>query len=343
MSQYNFVILGSKNEIFKISFQDILQQDNVVYLDDDISSKNLMCKFLHWFHFSRTINRLFPLPFKNFWNSKIVSFSFNKIKPLCFILFTSWVKDDPQTKIISFLRSKYPSCKIVWFSQDILSTVHNTYTGKLVDVAVLKKRFDLIVSYDMGDSNRYGLEYHPTVLSKMQILSSDKHGGDLFFIGKSKNRLDLLIELSKGFREYGVKCNFMVLGIPVDERKDTEYINYIDKPLTYRENLEYVANAKCLLELMQPGAIGYTFRTSEALLYNKKLITNNVFIENAPFFNSDNIVVIKNLSKEFFEQAANKILYEKLVQYNNIEMISPHHLLKFIEEKMDGFNSVNCF
>ena len=215
-----------------------------------------------------------------------------------------------------------------------MCTVRNTYTRQFLDVASLKQKMDLVVSYDMGDARKYGLEYHPTVLSKIQIPLNSKYDSYFFFIGKSKNRLYLLIELSKGLKKYGIKCNFMVLGIPPEEQKEPEYINYIDKPLTYYENLNYAANAKCLLELMQPGAVGYTFRTSEALLYNKKLITNNQPIEDAPFFNADNIVVLKDLSDEFFERTAKMILNEEFIQYDNIDIISPNHLLLFFEKKM---------
>lgn len=334
MNQYNFVILGSKNEIFKTSFKDVACQENVVYLDDDISCKGFLYKILHRLHFSKVINKLVSIPFKNIWNAGNVVFSFNNAKPICFILFTNWVQSNAQTGIIPFLRKKYPGCKIVWFAQDILCTIRNTYTRKRIDVDSLKKFFDLIVSYDMGDAKKYGLEYHPTVLSKTQVSSNSKYKSDLFFIGKSKKRLNLLIELGKGLKKYGIKYNFMVLGIPPEEQKEPEYINYIDKPLTYYENLNYAANAKCLLELMQPGAVGYTFRTSEALLYNKKMITNNQPIEKAPFFNDENIVIMKDISEEWLKQVAQKILDDKSVQYENTEVISPKHLLEFIEEKL---------
>lgn len=335
MSHYNFVILGSENDIFRTSFKDVAQQENVAYLDDGISCRCPLYKLLHRLHFSRQINKLISIPFKNVWNSGKIAFSLDNSKPLCFILFTNWVRNDRQTKFISFLRKRYPRCKIVWFAQDILSTVYNTYTRKNIDVELLKSKLDLTVSYDMGDAKKYGLEYHPTVLSKIQIPSNSKYESDLFFIGKSKKRLDLLIELSKGLKKYGVKCNFMVLGISPEEQKDPEYINYIEKPLTYHENLNYAVNAKCLLELMQPGAVGYTFRTSEALLYNKKLITNNQFVENAPFFSAENIIVMKDLSEKWFKDVAHKILDNKPVQYENIDIISPKHLLAFIEEKIE--------
>ena len=242
------------------------------------------------------------------------------------------------TKITSYLKKKYPGCKIVWFAQDLLDKVHKAYSDEFIDVADLKSKVDLAISYDMGDASKYGFEYHPTVLSKISVPLNRAYESDVFFIGKSKKRLDLLIELSKGLKKNGLRCNFMVLGIPKGERKDSEFINYIDEPLTYRENLNYAVNAKCLLELMQPGAVGYTFRTSEALLYGKKLITNNLSIEKAPFYKPENICLLKRPSKDFFAEAA-KILFDKRdIFYENTNLISPEHLLLFVEEKL----SIKC-
>lgn len=335
MNRYNFVILGSKNEIFKTSFKDVLCQENVCYIDDDVLQESFICRLLHRFCFSSLTNKFIHTPFENVWNRFKIKFSFAEKKTLCFVIMSNWIRNsNGGTEIVSYLRRHYPGCKVVWFAQDILKTIRNPFTKKLVDVEKLKKKTDLVISYDMEDARKYGLEYHPTVLSKVPILVEKKYQSDVFFIGKSKKRLDLLVEISKGLKNYGVNCNFMVLGIPKEEQKEPEYIHYIEKPLTYAENLYYAQNAKCLLELMQPDAVGYTFRTSEALLYGKKLVTNNIIIRKAPFYNEDGIIVLEELSSAFFEQTAKKIQDEKTVQYENIDLISPRHLLDFVEDKL---------
>ena len=108
MSQYNFVILGSKNEIFKMSFRDVAKREDVVYLDDDISHKSFVYKLIHRIHFSRVVNKFFQIPLKNIWNGSKVVFSFDNTKPICFILFTNFLQNDSQTKIFYFLKNKYP-------------------------------------------------------------------------------------------------------------------------------------------------------------------------------------------------------------------------------------------
>ena len=339
MNQYNFVILGSKNEIFKTSFKDVLCQENVCYIDDDVLQESFICRLLHRFCFSSLTNKFIHSPFENVWNRFKIKFSFAEKKTLCFVIMSNWIRNSKGgTEVISYLRLHYPDCKIVWFVQDILKTIRNPYTRQLVDVEKLKEKTDLVISYDMEDARKYGLEYHPTVLSKVPILAEKKYQSDVFFLGKPKGRLDLLIEISKGLKSYGVNCNFMVLGIPKEEQKDPEYIHYIEKPLTYAENLCYACNAKCLLELMQPDAVGYTFRTSETLLYGKKMITNNSFIRNASFYNENGMIVLDDLSPTFFEQTAKKILDEKTIEYENVEVVSPKHLLNFIEQKLDCRN-----
>ena len=334
MSNYNFVILGVKNDIFKISFKDVVDGEAVRYIDDDLSQWNAVYRFAHKLHFSCLLNKYFRLPLKRIWNARKISISVENEKPVCFIIFSNWISAAKEIKLIPYLRKKYPNCKLVWFAQDIVKTIHNWYTDDVVNVNKLKQCLDLIVSFDMNDACKYELEYHPTVLSKIPLPVDDKYQGDVFFIGKSKKRLDLLIDISKGFRKYGVVCNFMVYGVPLEEQREPEFIRYINKPLTYYENLMYVKNSKCLLELMQPDAVGYTFRTSEALLYNKKLITNNRSINQAPFYNSNGIVVLTELTESFFEQTAKKILEKNPIQYENCESVTPKHLLDFIEKKI---------
>lgn len=333
--KYNFVILGPQWDLYKISFKDVVKQNDVCYIDDDISYRGSLYRFFHRLHFSMKMNSIFLLPFKKLWLYSKINPSFKNKKDICFIIFSTWVNESPETKVVPFLRKRYPNCKIVWFVQDILKTIRNPYTKKNIDVYEMKKKCDLVVSYDMNDAKKYDLAYHPTVLSPIPVLVEKKYQSDIFFIGKSKKRLDLLIEISKRFRDYGIKCNFMIYGIPAENRRCSDYINYINVPLSYSESLIYAQNAKCLLELMQPDAVGYTFRTSEAVLYGKKLITNNPYIKSAPFYNDKDIVFFSEPTESFFEETSRKIQEGSLAQYKNFACLAPAHLLNFIEVKLN--------
>ena len=71
-------------------------------------------------------------------------------------------------------------------------------------------------------------------------------------------------------------------------------IVYLDKDLTYKDMLFYSVNSECILEIVQNNASGYTSRFLEAIMYDKKLITNNKAVKNDKFFNKNWISIISD-------------------------------------------------
>lgn len=335
MNKYNYVFLSGGGEIFKISFLDAANLSNVFYLSKAYRPQNFIGKILYRIHFSKQVNKIFKLPFKNLWNSCRIRFSFAQKRKLCFILFTDWVSIIDDIKLISYLRKHYPDCKIVWFAQDIIDSYKSRYSGKPFDIKKLKKDLDLIVSYDMKDAEKYGLLYHNTVLSKIDLADdSSIPQNDLYFLGKPKSRLNQLVDLAIKFKNYGLKCGIYLLGVAPEDQIKVDGITYLSEPLTYKENLKYMKKSRCVLELMQPGAVGYTFRTSEALLYGKKLITNNSAIVNAPFYDKDNIFVLGSDFDMRIKEITKKIKEETKAEYQNTDILSPIHFLNFLDEQL---------
>ena len=65
----------------------------------------------------------------------------------------------------------------------------------------------------------------------------------------------------------------------------SEYIKY-NKRLSYKEALQYSYNSNCIVEIVREGQTGVSLRTCEAIIFNKKLITNNAELANMPFYDS---------------------------------------------------------
>lgn len=66
---------------------------------------------------------------------------------------------------------------------------------------------------------------------------------------------------------------------------------YIDKVLTYDDNIRRSLAADVLLEVNQDGQSGLTLRALEAAFFNKKLITTNESIKTLDFYRPENIFV----------------------------------------------------
>jgi hypothetical protein len=58
------------------------------------------------------------------------------------------------------------------------------------------------------------------------------------------------------------------------------------------ETAEYVRRSEILIDIVRPGHAGLSFRFFEALLYRKKMITNNVSVADYDFYDPRNILII---------------------------------------------------
>lgn len=93
--------------------------------------------------------------------------------------------------------------------------------------------------------------------------------------------------------------------------------------LSYEETLQEVQYANCILEIVQEGQYGISWRTVEAFTYNKKLLTNNEGIKNNPFYNSEYIHVFNKVDDIDFDWVKEIIPvdYHYHNEYSPIEFI----------------------
>lgn len=113
---------------------------------------------------------------------------------------------------------------------------------------------------------------------------------DVFFIGSYDKRIEKLIPICELLYIKGYKLNIFLFCSHKEELDKYPFIKYADKPYTYYENLQMVADSKCIIDLHHDSVhTGLSFRTFEALGYNKKLITTNSIVKDYDFYNPQNI------------------------------------------------------
>ena len=86
------------------------------------------------------------------------------------------------------------------------------------------------------------------------------------------------------------------------------YSDYI----SYEENIKNILYSKVILEVIQENQSGNTLRYQEAILYNRKLLTNNENIINMPFYNSKYMRVFTDIT----ELDINWIKNNEIITYN---------------------------
>jgi hypothetical protein len=117
------------------------------------------------------------------------------------------------------------------------------------------------------------------------------------------NRLPCLLSIYDRLTQLGLKCNFLITGVPPGKQIAREGIIY-SKWMPYREVLQHVSHTKCILEILEDRNNYSSLRTFEALVFGKKLITANAGILRDPFYSPSQILYIesaKDITKEFFE------------------------------------------
>lgn len=318
--KYHYVIFGYPRDYFKVMFQEAIDKIGAEYITNPASTHAFgkVARCLHNIHFNEYLNWRYELPFKRLWFKQY--YKSQPDQPVCFIFLMDWLT--PRYKgLIDELRKTNPKAKFVVYLEDLVAS-HS------FDIEEAKK-FDLVISYDEGDSVKYGYEYHPTFLSKIDIKPDSSLHSDFCFVGLPKNRLNIIHSVYKYLVERGFKCDFIVSG---DKKKKNRVngIKYIDEDMSYLEYLEHVVNTDCIVEIMQNNAQGYTLRTWESLLYDKKLLTNNSSIKKSGFYNPEQIIVFDNI------RDIDKSCFDLGFSPNGScsESISPLSLIKLIEDRL---------
>lgn len=101
-----------------------------------------------------------------------------------------------------------------------------------------------------------------------------------------------IIEMVNDVIKGKTHSRLLVVGVNEDDPK-TGCIRYPKKRLDYEDVLDYVSQTNCIIEIVQNDTAGPTMRYSEAVFYNKKLLTNNKNIVNFPFYNSNYMKVFE--------------------------------------------------
>ena len=322
-TKYNYVIFGSDG-YYDVGYADLKTCPNVLYLSHYMQTvRNPLVRLVTRLTFSQKVNRIVHYPFSRFTFKRLLSLPFKDNKPLCFLYFgnvywcTAFLVKPPY---FDYLKQRYPNAKFGMYLQDIVA--RNPH----LDMPSIKQQFDFVLSYDKGDCEKYGLTYYPTPYSAYPIpTNNDIAKSDLYFCGNGKNRYPLIHDIYQQCTQKGLKCDFYISGMPSSAEK-IEGIHYTS--LTYLENLQHMIQSKCILEIMQDGADGYTPRLWESLLYNKHLLTNNKSILSSPFYRQAFIHQVDkelNTITEWIHQPVESITEQQR------EDLSPKALIRFID------------
>lgn len=186
--------------------------------------------------------------------------------------------------IPKWIHKKYPDMRIImWYWNRV-------YEGTIPD-----KISDLQVecwSFDFDDCKKYDMKNNVQYYCMPEKMSGEQEKKDIYFVGLDVGRREQIEKIREVAEKQNLSCDFHII-------KNKTYA------IPYREIQRDILKCKAILEINREGQSGYTLRVMESLFFDKKLITNNEAVLQAPFYKKSNIYIIKDEKleglKEFLE------------------------------------------
>lgn len=141
-------------------------------------------------------------------------------------------------------------------------------------------------SFSKEDADKNQIGYAETFYNKSLVIKGDVCT-DLFFVGLGKDRVSQILEIQEIAKRQRLNADINI----VDNLKRLYDSRYV-KRLSYDEVRSRVAKTKAIIDIVQSGQSGMTQRVMEALFFKKKLVTNNSYIKEYPFYTPENVFII---------------------------------------------------
>jgi len=273
--RYNYVIFSANYDWYKYIYQDVENIGvKIVYGIDEIlsamekkvyfrlmnkSNKTIKLRLNHRYCFANALNRIM----------------FKEDKPVCYMY--HWQHMSMlRNGFVTYVRKVQPASKHSFYFTDGKRVNEETinYLKNIIGV-------DQIGVFDPGLAEKYKLNFWPNIYN-MQQKSAECPADeryDLCFVGSDRGRINKIEEIAKRCDIEKVRGAFYVY---TSERSNVTNINYINNLLPYEKVVDLLANSKCILELKTEPYSTCSLRVQEAIVYNKKILTNNVNVYNMP-------------------------------------------------------------
>ena len=128
-------------------------------------------------------------------------------------------------------------------------------------------------------------------------------------------------------RENNISSDFGLCYVD-DNHTKLDGITY-NKPIEYDEVLQRLENSTCILDVVGDYSGGVSLRYFEAVVYGKKLLTNNPLVKDMRFYNEKFIKVFKDINDIELEFLKNN----EEVDYGYRDEFSPIHFIEQLEKE----------
>ena len=237
---------------------------------------------------------------------------------------------------IRWLKKASPKLKTVMMFYNKASTLYGIDGNKSIDDFPdrdIMLPFDMIYTYDPEEAEAFHFEYYTAIsdVSKYMSIVQDVPESDVFYCGSIRHewkggRFEAVDRVYQYLSSNNVNCDFHLVfskSLPLPDRK---YAG--TQRLTYLETIKHTINARAILEIVVEGQYGVTERFYNALMYNKKFITNNKSVLQHPYYDSRFMKVFEDPSEIEIEW----LLDDRPVNYNYDGKYTPKGMYEMLKQ-----------
>lgn len=281
-----YIIIGQGQEWCYYSWKSVSNDDKIVFYKsaEDRIGGSLLGKICIK-HLQYRNNKGNPLPFRRIWYKRIVS-SLHIDTQTKFIVFYDWGVLARDINFIHYIKLIRPDIKLIYLFSNIVEV---SGARKYNTLNQLWDFFDQVYAFEKGDAKKYGFDYTPLIYDRVVEYREVENDIDVFYVGNAKDRINTLHAIYAKCMEAGLHCVFYINGV---SKENQLYSNiYYNKPLSYKNVLQYIARSRCMVDAIQGGSTAMTIKVCEAVIYNKKLITTNKNILEEAYYSIDRFLL----------------------------------------------------
>lgn len=295
----NYVIIGcdedgnNKNNkaiTEQIFMEVVLNRVENCKLFSPYNLKTSFDKMLYKIVFSWKLNKIVNMPFKNQFH---ILHKLNESNNLSVIIFVPGIRIYKQLndKILIETRRKWPKSKLVLYLVDSIERKVPTYF-EWSKIRHYFKYFDTVMTFDKHDALAYNIIYAPMPYFKYEVYTTEVTS-DIYYIGADAGRAKFISDITDKLKYKNVKANITLVNNLSDMKNDG--INYLYSQKPYIDIIIDIQKTNCILEVLCDGATSNTLRYNEAVVYNKKLLTNNPNIYEMKYYDARYMKYFKNI------------------------------------------------
>lgn len=321
--KYLFAFIYDKKDCL---FRDVLSADSPLeYLPSHKVYKNRFASFVESCALSYQLNSKVRVPFQEILYN-LENYRYEKDVEYFLIIPNNSIAKFSIKYLYDF-KNRYENVKLIAL---LVDSIHgSSIQMKLVREKLQSKVWDYILTYDKYDAEEFDYKWIGyTYYSAHNDTPKGQRESDIYCVSSPKGRDETYAKLYNLFESKGLSCNFRLFTHAKEKYLPGTDLEYIHRFMKYDDVVGEIKASNCILEILQSNQKMQTIRYFEAVVYNKKLLTNNPHICELPYYDSKYMKFFSSIEKIDVDW----IRKRETIHYDYHDEFSPNNLVQTLEQ-----------